>query len=228
MERGSMSRKSRIKSHGKSKVSFKEEPSHKEVLKKRSSMLRNLFGGSSSKKETLNELGTELSSKSSTKSLVNSPSSVSPTPPQSPSTSSSSSPAVIMEGYMSKRIASGDNTTVSSMSIKVKEWENQYFVLYSTGNIFYYKGRQDFRTDASKNALNDRPIAASMYKLIFSSPSSASETASVISDASSLRIVLRPKRGEARDWYFRLDTENDFELWVQALSKFCERGEASL
>jgi len=235
MERGSMSnsttRKSRIKSHGKSKVSFKDEPSHKEVLKKRSSMLRNLFGGSSSKKETLNELGTELSSKSSTKSLVNSPASISPTSPQPPSISSSPSPAVIMEGYMSKRIAPGDNNTVSSMSIKVKEWENQYFVLYSTGNIFYYRGRQDFRTDASKNALNDRPIAASMYKLVFSSPSSASETASVISDASSLRIVLRPKRGEARDWYFRLATENDFELWVQALSKFCERGdfaEASL
>lgn len=133
---------------------------------------------------------------------------------------------------MSKRIHSSDISSVSTISLKSKEWENQYFVLYANGNLFYYKGRQDFRVDASKNALNDRPIVVSMYKITFSSPASASasasDTASVISDASTLRIVLRPKKGEGRDWSFRLDTENDFELWVQALSKFSETVMASL
>jgi len=192
-------------------------------------------------KKGLRSYFTGKSKTSPSASASSSSSSSSSSPPSSSSAgadgshSSANHITVLMEGYMSKLVSPADVSSPLSKKVvtfKLRKWDNLYFVLYSNGNLFFYLGRPEYAADPVQNRLNDRPIVTSLYKLVLSSPSlpssfqassSSSDAASVISDASSFRLDLKPKGGANRDWTLRLDTQEDFDLWVNALSRFCDR-----
>ena len=132
---------------------------------------------------------------------------------------------IAMEGYMVK--ASLSKSEVPKFGSVKMLWERRYFVLYNNGNLFYYKSRQKFRDE--KNALKDRPLEVGNYYIaIFNSISTQNtdrDSHHSIQSIVSTNTVegpifpsdLVPKDDEeARRWQFRIDTEEELELWKDA------------
>ena len=135
---------------------------------------------------------------------------------------------VIMEGYMAKANFSKSDLSKLHASGKIM-WERFYFVLQQNGSLFYYKSRQKYRDE--KSAKNERPLAlANFYIAAFNSTTdqaggdrgSGHSIHSILSsqqiDGPLFQIDLVPKDNtEATRWQFRLDTEEELDLWKEAM-----------
>jgi hypothetical protein len=99
---------------------------------------------------------------------------------------------VVLEGYMTKR---GGNTSKRS-DYRNEPWERRYFTLSNTCNIFIYKNRNDYRTDAKK-PIYTRPLRLQDYYIeVFNMNDPAYNTATIEADPANpyhfqMTLVLR-------------------------------------
>lgn len=133
---------------------------------------------------------------------------------------------VAMEGFMSKgNLSKTDSLKRTSTKML---WERRYFVLFHNGKLFYYKSRQMFREENTPE--KERPLEiANFYIATFNSvnPDSTDRNSqhsiqSIVSTATTdgpiFQLDLVPKDDEdAIRWQFRLDTEEELDLWREAL-----------
>ncbi len=139
------------------------------------------------------------------------------------------SKSVICEGYFLKRgIMTGEKVIGN-------KWERRYFVLLHNGYLFYYKTRQEFRDDP-KNSLKERPLELSEFKIkvienanntveddkvsVYSSTSSSGRPFGGTDEVKMVfQIDLLPIDRLSRRWSLRCDTEEELEMWVEAMKE---------
>jgi hypothetical protein len=136
---------------------------------------------------------------------------------------------VICEGYFLKRgVLSGEKAGAS-------KWERRYFVLLQNGYLFYYKTRQEYREDP-KNSLKERPLELAEFKVVVIQNAKnpldddqmsvySSEGTKSLAKNSEIKMVfqidLLPIDHLSRRWSLRCDTEEELEMWVEALKEAC-------
>lgn len=93
-------------------------------------------------------------------------------------------------------------------------WTRCYFVLFTTGNLYYYKSKQKFKSKPLKPS-NVRPIEMKHYSVI--SDVLLTEGALPVFE---LKLRFSDPIETGRSWVLRCDTEDERDLWNAALSSF--------
>lgn len=135
---------------------------------------------------------------------------------------SADSKAIVMEGYVGMRgFLVGES--------KKEKWERRYLTITTNGNMFYYLSRIKYRSDPIANRINSRPVQIGNYSVSFPSPSQCglpTDTSAPSSAVENLVILLAPREEEVlRHWQLRTDTEEELDLWRDALTEICKRFE---
>ena len=152
---------------------------------------------------------------------------------------------IAMEGYLTTK-----GRMEQQLFLEHSYWDRIYFVLFKTGEIYVYKTRQDFRSEARK-PLYKRPLRLIDYFLKVSNPeeirraaeleqaaasaaggatTAAAAPAATTSKKVKFQMVLVPRENETADnggtqvrnqWTMNCDTEEEMDIWVGIILDIC-------
>lgn len=153
--------------------------------------------------------------------------------------------AIVMEGYLTKKTLMQRKSMVSgSITPSWSQWERRYCVINGRGQLIAYKSRQEFRAK-EPSSLKERPLDLEAFWIYFDAnvPNEdfADETRSVVSSATGVttsgktvatttgnssnnremfRMTLISKEADvSRKFLYRCDTEEELEMWYEAVEQ---------
>jgi hypothetical protein len=152
---------------------------------------------------------------------------------------SGDSKAIIMEGYLAKKtVAIRRSLVAGANSPAAPSWERRYYVINGRKQLVAYKSRQEFRAN-EPSSLKERPLELGDYWIYFdtniptedlddtrsvvsSSTTASSKIATVTTSAprEMFRMTLISKDADvSRKFIYRCDTEEELEMWFDAVEK---------
>ena len=142
---------------------------------------------------------------------------------------------VLLEGFLTRKFVSLNNSQVSISTNSNNKWKRLYFVFTTQGTLLVYKDRKEFQ-DQIKSSMNERPLVLKDHFYMTSNfkplPNNKLEKkASRISDLlieKPFTFLLIPHISIEEDEHhlsmlFSSDTEEEMNHWKDALNKFSDK-----
>jgi heme/copper-type cytochrome/quinol oxidase subunit 4 len=149
-----------------------------------------------------------------------------------------SSKSIIMEGYLTKKtVANRRSLVAGANSLPPSAWERRYCAINGRKQLIAYKSRQEFRAN-EPSSLKERPLELEDYWIYFDTNipmEDLDDTRSVVSSTTTsskvatgttstpremFRMTLISKDADvSRKFIYRCDTEEELEMWFDAVEK---------